>query len=176
MNPNSMMTPNDNDEALQEKLLNAGDRTKNAVSNTLASAAEKARETGNPTLATAAEKAQQAADSLRDTDVHEMADEARYKAQQVTAQVGEKVEDAVNVTGEKMSDAAQAIRERAPEGKMGEVAVNAADALERSGNYLQQSSTADMRSDLERTIREHPVESLLVGLGVGFLLARAMRK
>ena len=33
-----------------------------------------------------------------------------------------------------------------------------------------------VRSDLERVIREHPIESLLVGVGVGYLVARATRR
>jgi len=35
---------------------------------------------------------------------------------------------------------------------------------------------ADMRADLEGIIRRHPMESMLVGLGVGYLLARSMRR
>jgi uncharacterized membrane-anchored protein YhcB (DUF1043 family) len=33
-----------------------------------------------------------------------------------------------------------------------------------------------VRGDLERVIREHPIESLLVGVGIGYLVARATRR
>jgi ElaB/YqjD/DUF883 family membrane-anchored ribosome-binding protein len=33
-----------------------------------------------------------------------------------------------------------------------------------------------VRSDLERVIRDHPIEALLVGAGIGFLVARATRR
>jgi hypothetical protein len=33
-----------------------------------------------------------------------------------------------------------------------------------------------VRIDLERMIRQHPIESMLVGLGIGYLLARSMRR
>jgi hypothetical protein len=68
------------------------------------------------------------------------------------------------------------VREKAPEGKAGEVAVKAADVLDRSGEYLQAANLQMVRSDLERVIREHPIESLLVGMGIGYMLARATRR
>ena len=48
--------------------------------------------------------------------------------------------------------------------------------LDRSGEYLQTADLQMVRSDLERVIREHPIESLLVGVGVGYLVARATRR
>jgi hypothetical protein len=59
---------------------------------------------------------------------------------------------------------------------VGEVAQQAADVLDRSGTYLQESNLTDVRGDLEQMIRRYPVQSLLVGLGVGYLLARATRR
>ena len=52
----------------------------------------------------------------------------------------------------------------------------AADTLERAGTYLQQQDLNDMRADLENIIRRYPVQSLLIGLGVGYLLARGTRR
>jgi hypothetical protein len=68
------------------------------------------------------------------------------------------------------------MRENAPEGKVGELARDAAGALDRSGDYLRRSDLYDVRGDLEALIRQRPIPALLVGLGVGFLLARALRK
>jgi hypothetical protein len=33
-----------------------------------------------------------------------------------------------------------------------------------------------MRADLEGIIRRHPMEAVLVGLGIGYLLARSTRR
>jgi hypothetical protein len=41
--------------------------------------------------------------------------------------------------------------------------------------YLQELDLADVRADLEGLIRRHPMEALLVGLGIGYLVARASR-
>ena len=59
---------------------------------------------------------------------------------------------------------------------MADAADATADTLERTGNYLREQDLSDIRSDLEGLIRRHPFESLLVGLGVGYLLARSMRR
>lgn len=92
------------------------------------------------------------------------------------AVVAERADAAMSATGERMTDAAQRLRERAPEGRLGDVATGAADAIERSGEYLQQADVGKVRNDLELLMREHPVETLLVGIGIGYLLARATRR
>lgn len=99
------------------------------------------------------------------------------RAQVAGAQAAAKADDAMTATGGQMHTIAQTIREKAPvEGRVGEVAQQAANALDRSGTYLQQSDLNDVRGDLEQMIRRYPVQSLLVGLGVGYLLARATRR
>lgn len=117
-------------------------------------------------------KAQDAAHNVKDK-ANELGTQAREKANQAS----EKVDDAMSNAGQQMSNLAQTVRERAPQqGRMGEIAENTATALERSGRYLQQSNPDTIRSDLESVIRQHPVESLLVGLGLGFVIARSMRR
>jgi len=57
-----------------------------------------------------------------------------------------------------------------------DAADTAADTHQRAGSYLQEQELRDMRADLEGLIRRHPVESLLIGFGLGYLLARSMRR
>lgn len=103
------------------------------------------------------------------------AEEARRRAEEVGRQAATRVDDAMTVTGERLTDAARTLREHAPSGQTGEVAENAARALERGGDYLRRSDVQSVRSDLEAIVRQHPIESLAFGIGVGFLLARGMR-
>lgn len=98
------------------------------------------------------------------------------KASEIGDQASDKADAAMSATGAKMETLAQTVRQNAPAGKVGEYATTAANALERGGNYLQASDLSDVQLDIEQIIRRRPVESLLVGLGVGFLLARAMRR
>jgi ElaB/YqjD/DUF883 family membrane-anchored ribosome-binding protein len=124
----------------------------------------------------AAENAQSTMDTVRDK-AEDVVDDVKDKASQVGNQVADKADAATTTVGEKMTDVAQAIRQRAPvSGPVADAADTAADTLQRAGTYLQEQDLADMRADLEGIIRRHPIESLLIGLGVGYLLARSMRR
>jgi len=78
--------------------------------------------------------------------------------------------------GQKIEQFADAIRDKAPEGKVGELVTNAASALEKGGNYFGSADMDSVRGDMESLIRRYPVQSLAVGLGIGFLVARALRR
>ncbi|MBC8075249.1 MAG: YtxH domain-containing protein [Chloroflexales bacterium] len=129
-------------------------------------------------------KAAELKDQASNMSTSEMVDTVKDKAsdlgdraQEAGAQAAVKADEAMTATGGQLTTFAQTIREKAPvEGRVGEVAHQAADVLERSGSYLQQSDLNDVRGDLEQMIRRYPVQSLLVGLGVGYLLARATRR
>jgi len=143
--------------ATQREIDRTADRAHDAV--------DRAANTAQNTVDSVTDKAQQVASTVKD------------KAQDIGQQAADRADDATTTVGEKMSDVAQTIRERAPSGgTLGNVADTAATTLDRAGTYLQQQDLTDMRADLEDIIRRHPIESLLVGLGVGYLLARSMRR
>jgi ElaB/YqjD/DUF883 family membrane-anchored ribosome-binding protein len=58
------------------------------------------------------------------------------------------------------------------QGMAGTAATKAADTLESASSYLRQSDASAWMDDLESIVREHPVQSLLVAAGAGFLLSR----
>jgi vacuolar-type H+-ATPase subunit H len=152
---------------------------KEESANVLDAATERAKQAGDKAsdiAQSAVDKVKQAADDLRSKDASQIVDDARAKAADVGQAAASKVDSAMTTTGEQISTLAQTVRENAPEGKAGEVASKAADALDRSGAYLQTADLQMVRDDLERVIREHPIESLLVGVGVGYLVARATRR
>jgi ElaB/YqjD/DUF883 family membrane-anchored ribosome-binding protein len=127
-------------------------------------------------------EANNAMDNLRDTaenvkaKAENIATDARDKASEVGTQAADKVDAAMTNAGQQINRLASTVREKAPEGRVGEVAHSAANALEQSGRYLQEADVNVVRSDLENLIRKHPVESLLVGIGLGFVLARGFRR
>jgi methyl-accepting chemotaxis protein len=130
-----------------------------------------------------ADKAHDTIDAARDKAA-DLADQAQRagaqvadQAQKVGSQVADKADAATTTVGEKMTDVAQTIREKAPNsGPVADAADTAAQTLERAGSYLRDQDLSDIRADLENIIRQHPIESLLIGLGVGYLLARSMRR
>lgn len=128
-----------------------------------------------------------AADDIRSKDAETLAREARERAgelvstakektSEIRSSAAESVDQAMTTAGTQMTNLAHTVRERAPEGRAGEVANTAAQALERGGEYLQSADLQSVRTDLERVIRQHPIETLAVGVGIGYLLARATRR
>jgi ElaB/YqjD/DUF883 family membrane-anchored ribosome-binding protein len=162
------MTNNPHHTTLADATQRALNRTADKANDTVDSATDKAHATVN----TGADKAQQVVD-----DVKDKAQQVADKAQDLGAQAADRADAATTTVGGKMTEVAQTIREKAPvSGPVANVADTAADTLEQAGSYLQQQDLTDMRADLEGLIRRHPIESLLVGLGVGYLLARSMRR
>jgi len=150
--------------ATQRELDRTADKAHDAV--------DRATDTAHSTVDKVTDKAQQVA-----SDVKDKAQQVAGKAQDLGQQAVDRADDATTTVGEKMTDVAQTIREKAPTtGPVANVADTAADTLQRAGTYLQQQDLADIRSDLEGIIRRHPMESMLIGLGVGYLLARSMRR
>jgi methyl-accepting chemotaxis protein len=122
------------------------------------------------------DKAQQVAGDVKDK-AQQVASDVKDKAQQVSAQASDRADAATTTVGEKMTDVAQTLREKAPtSGPVANAADKTAETLERAGSYLQEQNLSDMRGDLESLIRRHPMESLRIGLGIGYQLARSTRR
>jgi ElaB/YqjD/DUF883 family membrane-anchored ribosome-binding protein len=117
-----------------------------------------------------AEKAEQVKDKAAET-----VEQVKDKAAEVGHEAAARVDSAMTSTGDKMTDAARMLREKAPSGQAGDVAQGAARALERGGEYLRSNDVEGVRSDLETLVREHPIQALAIGFGVGFMVARSMR-
>lgn len=153
-------------------------QTANAAADSVETVADKTRDLGDRAanaVQNAADKAQSLAYSASDK-VSDLAETASNKASDLASNASDKADDAMTATGTQMKNLAETVRQNAPEGAVGDYAYQAADALDRGGRYLQQADVQTVRSDLETIIRQHPIESLLVGLGVGFLLPRATRR
>lgn len=95
------------------------------------------------------------------------------KAQDLGATAAGKAHEAKTVVGEKMGSLAGVIRKNAPrEGALATTATTVAGGLESASSYLQQSRFRDLPKDLTRLVRTYPLQSLLVGFGLGYLLTR----
>ena len=95
------------------------------------------------------------------------------KAQEIGASAATKANDVAAIAGEKMGSLANTIREKAPHG--GAIATTAetiAGGLESTSSYLQEKKFDYLAKDLIALVRNYPVQSLLVGMGLGYLLAR----
>lgn len=114
--------------------------------------------------------------------VKSTASDAVERAKEQGQQAAGAAEDAANQGLDRAAGAAQGLadtlRQQAPNlpgDRTTELAYQAAGNLERGAEYLRQTDVASMRGDLEDMIRRHPTQSLMIGLAVGFLVARAFR-
>jgi ElaB/YqjD/DUF883 family membrane-anchored ribosome-binding protein len=113
----------------------------------------------------AGEQAQQAASA------------AMSKAQEMASAAGKRVEEATSNLGERVKSAGGTIRDRGPrEGMLGTATGAVADSLENTGRYIQEEGIGGMAEDITELIRRNPIPAMLVGVGIGFLLARMFRR
>jgi hypothetical protein len=99
------------------------------------------------------------------------------KAREFGATAAKKANQAAPVIGEKVKSLANVIREKAPrEGKIGTTATKVAGGLESASYYLQEKKFDHLGEDFRGLVRRYPLQSLLVGLGLGFLLAGRKKK
>ncbi|MGH7960262.1 MAG: CsbD family protein [Candidatus Binatia bacterium] len=97
----------------------------------------------------------------------------KTKAQEFASTAANKAHEATTVVGQKLGSLAGLLRENTPqEGRMGSAANVMAHGLEAAGSYLHDKSFENMTTDLTALIRRYPIQSLFVGIGIGYLLTR----
>jgi uncharacterized protein YjbJ (UPF0337 family) len=98
------------------------------------------------------------------------------KAQEFGATAGNKANEAAAVVGEKIGSLANVIREKAPhDGAVATAATTVVDGLESASAYLREKKFNHLAKDVAALVRTYPLQSLLVGVGLGYLLARRPR-
>ena len=98
------------------------------------------------------------------------------KAREASATAANKANEAARVIGDRIGSLAGVIREKAPqEGTVATAATAVADGLESASSYLQEKKFEHLAKDISALLRTYPVQSLLIGVGLGYLLARRTR-
>jgi len=109
--------------------------------------------------------------------VKDAAASATQKAGEFAANVGHKAQDATSAVGSGMQSLAGTIRDKAPQsGVIGNVSTSVAEGLESGGRYLEEQGLNGIGDDLTNLVRRNPVPALLLGIGLGYLLAQATRR
>jgi uncharacterized protein YjbJ (UPF0337 family) len=98
------------------------------------------------------------------------------KAQELGATAASKMGEAATAVGEQMGSLASTIRDHAPhEGAIATAATAVAGGLESASSYLHEKDYANLATDLTALVRRYPVQALLVGVGLGYWLARSTK-
>jgi len=107
---------------------------------------------------------------------HDAARDAGHAVSSAASAVGRKADDVACAVGSRMESLGETVRQRGPqEGTLGRATEGVASALEQSGRYLE-GGFGQMCDDITNLIRRHPLPALMLGLGVGFLLASATKR
>jgi len=122
------------------------------------------------------DKARDAASSLVDK-AKEAASSASERASEMASDLGEKAENATAAVGSTMKSLAGSMREHAPaSGMLKSATTSVADTLESSGRYLEETGLSGLGKDLTSLVRRNPLPAVMLGIGLGFLIARATRR
>jgi len=128
----------------------------------------------------------------------DMASHLMDKTKDVASQVVDKTKEAASSVGEMVSNAAsnvgksaenltsnagtglrhlgETLAQKAPhEGMLGDASQAVAKTIKEGGRYIEEAGLSGMADDLTGLIKRNPVPAVLIGLGVGFLIGRALR-
>jgi hypothetical protein len=158
-----------------------GDRSASAFSDTSGTLGRESLGGGESTV-------QKGADTLREK-ASQVTGQFREKAGQVTGQVREKATTLKATLADKLEAGAERIRQKSSRpgevvgenvsaetrGNLQNVGQRVATGMENTADWIRNADMASMRSGIENQVRTNPGRTLLVALGVGYVLGRALR-
>ena len=114
------------------------------------------------------DKGAQMADKARD-----IAANVADRAKDMACSIGQKADNATHAVGGSIESMGGTVRDKLPHsGIVGAAASTVAGGLESGGHYLKEEGLQGIAADLTHMIRRNPVPAMLVGVAVGFLIAR----
>jgi len=110
-----------------------------------------------------------------------MASDAYNKVSQRVGDLGHearvKADSTISTVGEQITGMAGTLRSSLPsEGTVGSAVQAVADRLESGGRYLSQHNIDDITAELRSVVKNHPLQSLAVGFGLGLALSGLFRR
>jgi hypothetical protein len=124
------------------------------------------------TFEEAKNKGQEAAGNVMDK-AKDVASSVADKAKDAASAVGQGAENATHAVGSGIKSLGETIRDKGPHGGfMGTASSSLAGTLESSGRYLEREGLSGMAEDVTNLIRRNPIPALLIGVGLGFCIAR----
>jgi len=132
---------------------------------------EKAKEAGSQAFNKAKDMGSQAIDKAK-----EAASSVGGMVSQAASNVGKTAENLTTSAGSSLKNLGDTISQHTPrEGMLGNASQTVANSLRDSGQYLEQAGLSGVAEDVTQLIRRNPVPAIMIGIGVGFLIGRAMR-
>jgi len=102
-----------------------------------------------------------------------MMDRAEEKLTQGMRQAGDRIDSLAQrldeVAEQRLSGA------QGPQARVGQAAHSVADTMDSVANYLRNNDAQALRGDLERQMRERPLQTLLVAVAAGWVVGKVLR-
>jgi len=118
------------------------------------------------------DKAKQTAETATDK-AKELAHTVTEKAKDTAATLGHKAEDATQAVGSSIESLGGRLRDKLPQqGVLNAAGSSVASGLESSGKYIREEGLSGMADDMTNMIRRNPFPAVLVGVALGFMIAR----
>jgi len=139
------------------------------------------KDQGHSALEKTKEAAGQLADKAKDaaSKVGDMASSAASKvgdlASSAASTVGKNADKWTSAAGSGVKHLGETLKDKGPhEGMLGDATRAVADTIQQGGRYIEQEGLSGMAEDVTELIRRNPLPAVLVGIGIGFLLGRAL--
>ena len=147
-----------------------GDRSASAFSETSGTL-------GQESLGGGESKLQKGADTLRDK-ANQLTDQFRERTTTLKATLADKLEAGAERIRQKSSRPGEVVGENVSaetKGNLQNVGQKVASGMENTADWIRNADIAAMRSGIENQVRTNPGRTLLIALGVGYVLGRALR-
>jgi ElaB/YqjD/DUF883 family membrane-anchored ribosome-binding protein len=111
----------------------------------------------------------------------EKAQEMQGIAAEKAGEVGSKLHDTadmgVNRAAEGLDQASMQLRERASEmgGVQEKLGLRVADSLDKTSGYLREHEAQEIWTDVEKFVREHPMQAAVTAAVAGYVVAKVMK-
>jgi ElaB/YqjD/DUF883 family membrane-anchored ribosome-binding protein len=102
----------------------------------------------------------------------EMGREARERMSEYGQEAQHRAEEGRERTAESLGRAATEVRGRAGNMPGGQ---QVAEGMERTAEYLREHDTTEIMNDVERYVRQHPMQAIAGAVVAGFVIARILR-
>ena len=144
-------------------------------------ALDKAKEAGAEAMGAAKEMGADALDKVKEAGAaaYDKAKEAvgsvGEMASQAATAVGKKADDLTGAAGHEIKAFGDNLGHKAPhEGLTGHASQAVANTIKGAGDYVEHAKLSGMAHDVEQVVKNHPIPAVLICLGIGVCIGRAM--
>ena len=104
------------------------------------------------------------------------ANKAQDKAMEYGQVAQERVEAGKDTAAEGLQSVAEKVREKAGgDGMTAQAGTKVADTMEKTAGYLREHETGEIMEDIERYVRDHPMQAVAGAVIGGFIIGRMLR-